>query len=333
MGRVWSLVGVWVGLLVCCAAGVRAQQPAPVLPVGSIRGVVKDVGGTPVAGAAVTAVSVAGGIRKTVADDDGSFEFTDFPAGAFTLTVVAEGLAPGKAAGKVTAGETVDVPSFALRIATANFDVDAISQRDLAQLQIQQEEKQRLIGLLPNFFVSYDRNAVPLTAKQKFELTDKTIFDPINFAASGATAAILYADNTYPGYGSGPGAYGKYFGASYAGLVTGTMLGGAVLPVVFHQDPRYFYMGTGSVWKRFGYAMATSVISKGDNGKWQPGYASVLGDFAAGAISNIYVPAGSRDGAALTFENGGLSILFDGVGNVIQEFLLKHLTPKVPKQP
>jgi len=118
-----------------------------------------------------------------------------------------------------------------------------------------------------------------------------------------------------------------------ADFVSGTLLGGAVLPVVFHQDPRYFYKGTGSVWSRFGYAMATAVIAKGDNGKWQPAYASVLGDVGAGALSNLYYPAGSRNGAALTFENGGLSILFDGAGNVVQEFLLKHLTPKVPKGP
>ena len=323
MGRVCILLGLWVWL----AAAVCAQQPA-----GSIHGLVKDVGGTPVGGATVTAASVAGGVRKTVSDEDGSFAFTNFPAGAFNVTVVAEGLAPGKASGKVAAGETVDLPPFALPIATANFDVDAISQRDLAELQIQQEEKQRLIGAIPNYFVSYDKNAVPLTAKQKFELTDKTIIDPVNFAITGAIAAIQYAENSYPGYGTGPGAYGKYFGASFAGFVSGTMLGGAVLPVVFHQDPRYFYMGTGSVWRRFGYAMATAVISKGDNGKWQPGYATVLGDFASGAISNLYVPAGSRDGAALTFENGALSILYDGLGNVVQEFVLKHFTPNVQKQ-
>jgi hypothetical protein len=329
MGRLWIAVGVWVWL----AAGVCAQQPAPVPPVGGIHGVVKDVDGVPVAGATVTAASVAGGVRKTTTVDDGSFEFTDFPAGPFNLTVVEDGLAPGKAAGKVSAGETVELAPFALPIATATFNVDAISQRDLAQLQIQQEEKQRLVGVLPNFFVSYDKNAVPLTAKQKFELTDKTILDPANFAFTMALAGIEQAQNTFPGYGSGPGAYGMRFGAAFADFVSGAMLGGAVLPVVFHQDPRYFYKGTGSVWRRTGYAIAMAAVSKGDNGKWQPAYAAILGDLASGAISNIYHPASSRDGAALTFENGGLSILFDAGGNIIQEFLLKHLTPKVPKQP
>jgi len=320
-------------VLLGVAAALGAQQPAgPAAATGTISGVVNDVGGTPVAGAPVVLSSV-GGQHKTTTDDAGGFQFTGIPAGAFSVTAAAEGLSPATATGKLAVGEVRVLPAFALAIATAHFDVDAISQREMAELQIQQEEKQRLFGAIPNYFVSYDKNAVPLTAKQKFELTDKTLIDPTAFAIAGVQAGIEQADNDLPGYGSGPGAYGKRFGASYANFAIGTVLGGAVLPIVFHQDPRYFYKGTGSVWRRFGYAMATAVVSKGDNGKWQPGYASVLGDFGAGAISNLYYPAGSRNGAALTFENGGLSVLFDGVGNVVQEFLLKHLTPKVPPQP
>jgi hypothetical protein len=330
VGRLlFAMLLAWVG----GATALGAQQPAvPAAVTGTISGVVNDVGGTPVAGAQVV-LSNTGGQRKTATDADGSFQFTGVPAGAFSLTAASDGLAPATVTGKLAAGEVRALPAFALAIATAHFDVDAISQREMAQLQIQQEEKQRLFGAIPNYFVSYDRNAVPLTAGQKFELTDKTLIDPTAFAIAGLQAGIEQANNDLPGYGSGPGAFGKRYGAAYANFAIGTVLGGAVLPVVFHQDPRYFYLGRGSVWHRFGYAMATAVVSKGDNGKWQPGYATVLGDFGAGAISNLYYPAGSRNGAALTFENGGLSILFDGVGNVVQEFLLKHVTPKVPKQP
>jgi hypothetical protein len=311
----------------------RAQQPAAAsAAMGSISGVVNDVGGTPVEGAQVV-LSTVSGQRKTLTDEDGGFQFTGVPAGAFSVTAAADGLAPATAAGRLGAGEVRTIPAFALPIATAHFDVDAISQREMAELQIQQEEKQRILGAIPNYFVSYDRNAVPLTAKQKFELSFKTMVDPVSFALTGLSAGIQQAQNTFPGYGSGPGAYGKRYGASYAGLASGTLLGGAILPVVFRQDPRYFYKGTGGVWKRFGYAMSTAVIAKGDNGKWQPAYASMLGDLGAGALSNLYYPAGSRNGALLTFANGGLSIAEDGVGNVVQEFLLKHLTPKVPKQP
>jgi len=315
-----------------CAAMAGGQQSAGGTATGVLDGVVNDVGGTPVEGAQVV-LSIVSGQRKTVTDEDGGFQFTGVVPGAFSVTAVADGLSPATATGRLAAGEVHEIPAFALPIATAHFDVDAISQREMAELQIHQEEKQRIFGAIPNYFVSYDRNAVPLTAKQKFELSFKTLVDPVSFGLAGLSAGVQQAQNTYPGYGPGAAGYGKRFGASYGDFFSGTMLGGAILPVVFRQDPRYFYKGTGGVWRRFGYAMSTAVIAKGDNGKWQPAYASVLGDLGAGALSNLYYPAGSRNGAALTFENGGLSILFDGVGNVVQEFLLKHLTPKVPKQP
>jgi len=109
------------------------------------------------------------------------------------------------------------------------------------------------------------------------------------------------------------------------------MLGGAVLPSLFHQDPRYFYKGTGSVWKRAGYAISTAVVARGDNGKWQPAYASVLGDFASGAISNLYYPAQNRNGAALTIENGFVGIAADAATNLLQEFVLKKISTGVKK--
>jgi hypothetical protein len=314
-----------------CAAMAGGQQSAGGTATGVLDGVVNDVGGTPVEGAQVV-LSIVSGQRKTVTDEDGGFQFTGVVPGAFSVTAVADGLSPATATGRLAAGEVHEIPAFALPIATAHFDVDAISQREMAELQIQQEEKQRIFGAIPNYFVSYDRNAVPLTAKQKFELSFKTLVDPVSFGLAGLSAGVQQAQNTYPGYGPGAAGYGKRFGASYGDFFSGTMLGGAILPVLFHQDPRYFYKGTGGVWKRFGYALSTAVIAKGDNGRWQPAYASMLGDLGAGAISNLYYPAGSRSGAKLTIGNGALSIAEDGAGNVIQEFLLKHLTPKVPMQ-
>jgi hypothetical protein len=317
-------------LLPCARAW--PQQAAPAAGVGSVSGVVKDVGGTPVEGAEVLVLSANGGQRKAVSDADGAFEVDGVAAGAFTLTVVADGLAPGSISGSIEAGRTFVAPVFALQIATAHFDVDAISQREVAELQVKQEEKQRIVGAIPNFFVSYDRNAVPLDAKQKMELTARTLIDPVNFLLVGANAGIEQAQNTFPGYGRGGMGYAKRYAASFANFTSGNLLGAGILPVIFRQDPRYFYDGHGSVWSRGAYAMSTAVIAKGDNGRWQPAYASVLGDFGAGMLSNLYYPRGSRHGVALTFENGGLSILSDGIGNVVQEFLLKRLTPKIPQQ-
>ena len=101
---------------------------------------------------------------------------------------------------------------------------------------------------------------------------------------------------------------------------------------MFKQDPRYFYMGTGTKKHRFLYAISRAVVARGDNGKWQPAYANVLGSLGAGAASNLYYPAANRQGATLTFENTGLSIGFDAISNLLQEFVLKHFSTGV-KQP
>jgi hypothetical protein len=167
-----------------------------------------------------------------------------------------------------------------------------------------------------------------MTTGQKYKLAARTIIDPVSLAITGIGAGVQQAENTFAGYGQGFLGYAKRYGAGYANFSIGTMLGGAVYPSFFHQDPRYFYKGTGTIWQRARYAISTAVRCKGDNGKWQWAYASVLGDFSAGAISNIYYPASDRDGAKLTLENGGLAVLSDGFDNLVQEFLLKHFTPK-----
>ena len=109
--------------------------------------------------------------------------------------------------------------------------------------------------------------------------------------------------------------------------MVGTFVGGAILPSILHQDPRYFYMGKGTVTHRLLYALASAVICKGDNGKWQPNYSSIGGDVAAGAIANVYYPQSDKDGASIVIEQGVLGALGDGLGNVVQEFLLKKVTP------
>ena len=57
----------------------------------------------------------------------------------------------------------------------------------------------------------------------------------------------------------------------------------------------------------------------------------MLGDLSAGAISSLYYPAADRHGAGLTLAEGFLNIGGDALGNVVQEFLFKRLTPHAPK--
>jgi len=72
-----------------------------------------------------------------------------------------------------------------------------------------------------------------------------------------------------------------------------------------------------------------SVICKGDNGHWQPNYSGILGSLAAGGISNLYYPAIDRDSAALTFDNTAIGIGSSAISNLLQEFVIRKLTPKL----
>ncbi|WP_157477445.1 carboxypeptidase-like regulatory domain-containing protein [Granulicella tundricola] len=308
-----------------------AQQGAAIPQgFGSVEGAVTDIDGDFVAGTRVV-LSVPHGTatREAVTDDQGRFSFSSVPSGDFSLSITAPGFAAQLIPGSLAAAEQKELAPIVLAVA-ASVGVDVvISQHDLAEEEIKIEEKQRIAGFIPNFFVTYDWKAAPLTSRQKWELAWHTTYDPAGFLLNAAFAGVEQANNSFSGYGSGPASYGKRLGANVADYTVGTIVGGYLLPVAFHQDPRYFYMGKerGSITHRTLYALSSAVICRGDNGRWQPNYSSILGDLAAGAVSNIYYPASDRNGAALTFENGLLGTVSDAVDNVIQEFLLRRITP------
>jgi hypothetical protein len=136
--------------------------------------------------------------------------------------------------------------------------------------------------------------------------------------------------NRFPGYGGGIQGYGKRYGADYATNFIGAMIGDVALPVLFHQDPRYFLKGSGSFGSRAMYAMSRTFIVRGDNKRPQFAYSRILGDLAAGAIANTYYPESNR-GAALVFESAGIDMAGNASVNLIREFILPGLTSHVPK--
>ena len=295
---------------------------------GSIRGVVADRTNTAVAGANITlARDDQSASQQTSTDDNGQFSFSGVTPGAFRLTIAATGFTTQTSSGTLHPGEAFQVPQITLAIPTVNTEVRVtFTHVELAELQIKDEEKQHVLGFIPNYYVSYIPDAVSLNTKQKFELAWKTTINPVTFALTGVAAGFEQMQNQYSGYGQGAQGYAKRYGATYADVVTGNFIGAALLPSIMKQDPRYFYKGTGTRKSRILYALANSVICKGDNGRWQPNYSGVLGSFAAGAISNLYYPASDR-GVGLTFENAAITIAAGSAANILQEFVIRKLTP------
>ena len=209
--------------------------------------------------------------------------------------------------------------SSAQQSATQQQSQQQLSQHDRAEQDIKKQEQQRVLGLLPQFNATDNQNAVPLSAGQKFKLAFRSAIDPATFVIAGLAAGISEAQDGYPGYGWGAQGYFKRWGASYADSFDSTMIGNAMLPALFHQDPRYFRLGKGKVMHRVWYAALTTVRCKGDNGKWQFNYSNVLGNFAAGGISNIYYPSSDR-GAGLTIERASVVTAEGALGALFLEF-------------
>jgi hypothetical protein len=310
-----------------------AQTPDQQQP-GTIAGTVVDQTGTASVGAQVSLThDDRSPAQETFTDNNGQFTFSNILPGPFHLTIASEGFESQTASGILHSGENYTVPRVTLAVASVVTQVHVTPEqtKEIAEVEIKEEEKQRVLGFVPNFYVTYLPNPAPLDTKQKFELAWRTNIDPITFGLVGAAAGIQQESDELNGYGQGAEGYAKRYAASYGDTFIGTFIGSAILPSILKQDPRYFYKGEGSFRSRFLYALAFTVICKGDNGRWQPNYSNVLGTLAAGGISNAYYPPQNR-GVDLTFESSLIGIGTTAAANVLQEFIVRKFTPKVPKQ-
>jgi hypothetical protein len=261
---------------------------------------------------------------------NGEFAFTKLPAGSYLVIVNAKGFAPFTSTEfVVTAQQSYEVPNVALSVASADTSVTVRPTEEIAAEQIKAEEKQRLIGVIPNFYISYVYDAAPMTTKQKFSLASRDTFDPISLIGVGLAAGIEQANNTYAGYGQGAAGYGKRFAAQFGDGRSSDFLSHAVFPSLFHQDPRYFYQGTGSTKSRLVHALSYSVIARSDTGKPMPNYSYFLAAICSGALSNAYYPHADR-GINLVFTTAAIGIAGRAGGTVVREFFSKRLTTNVP---
>lgn len=301
-----------------------AAAPAAAAPTATILGTVKDENGNVVPNATIALTSSAAKYSATTGAN-GFFSFSVNP-GTYAATVSAPGLVPWTASLTVGAGEYRQIRGIVLKVEAVVSTIQVTgSEKELATRQVKLEEDQRILGAIPNFYVSYLPNAAPLSAGQKYSLAWRYSIDPFNILIGGIAAGEEQAEDAYPGYGQGAQGYGKRFGAALADEFTSNMIGGAVLPSLLHQDPRFYYRGTGSTASRVWYSIETVFICKGDNGKWQPNYSFVAGDFASGAISNLYYPKQQR-GWQITVDTGFENLAWGAVGSLAEEFVLKRLT-------
>jgi carboxypeptidase family protein len=314
-------------------ATAATEQIVDPQQLGAISGTVEDQLGAVNAGVTVQLILEQDSTgQEVVSGDNGQFSFGHVTPGPFHLKISAPGFVGQELSGVLEPGQFYIVPRIMLAVSGGASEVRVnLSPVEVAQEQIKEQEKQRVFGIVPNFYVTYDPDPVPLNARQKFHLAWKSTTDPVSFIGVGMLAGFEQAADEYSGYGQGMQGYAKRYGAAYADVFAGTFIGSAILPSVLKQDPRYFYRGTGSTRSRIGYAVANSVMCKGDNQRWQPNYSTIMGAFAAGGISYLYYPSSDRS-AGLLVQNSLLKIAESSLAGIFQEFVVRRLTPRARNQ-
>ena len=264
--------------------------------------------------------------------NNGEFKFAGLVPGTYRVTVTGPGMGTYVSPDiKLQADEFRIVPQIVLAVAAASSAVTVMGDKEeIAEEQVHIAVQQRVLKVFPNFYSTYDWNAPPMGTKQKFQLAFRAMIDPMAFAGAAGVAGAEQYYNIFPSYGGGIQGYAKRYGAAYANDFSGRMFSSAIFPSIFHQDPRYFYRGSGT-HPQAGRSMQCPrpFIARGDNGRWQPNYSEILGNFAAGALSNLYYPSDSR-GVTLTIGNALIETAGRAGTNLVREFVLRGITSKVP---
>ena len=325
----------WFLITAICALPLPGfgQQAVPTSDAkANISGLVQDSSGAVIRDAQVSLLGSDGHVQKVVSSGSGGeFRFEGLSHGSFRVAVASAGLTPFLSPAIVLAdNQSYDLQNISMSVASTSTDVQVTATtEEIADVQLKTEVTQRVFGLLPNFYTSFAHDAAPLNTRQKFSLAGHSIFDPARFAVAGIAAGVEQANRSYPGYGYGASGYGKRYAAAFGDQLTGTLISFAILPSIFHQDPRYFYQGSGSTKSRVLHALASAVTARSDSGTVQPNYSFILGDLASGGLANLYYPHANR-GAGLLFRNAGFGILGRATDSLIREFVLKRITTHVP---
>jgi Carboxypeptidase regulatory-like domain len=296
-------------------------------PPASISGNVTDVDGLIIPQAIVRVSEPAPNESRTITTNEtGFFELKNLdPETPHKIVVSAKGFSDWTSPPiTLKPGQRLELTEVKLKVAVVETTVAAVTMEQLAIEQAKAEEKQRVFGIIPNFYVSYDKNAVPLTKKLKYEIAFKAGTDIASIAGDLFYAGLEQAADT-PDYQQGAKGYGQRFGAAYADSFSNIMIGGAVLPSLLHQDPRYFYQGTGTGKSRALHAISSPFICRGDNGRHQVNFSSMGGDLIASSLANLYYPDSNR-GPGLVFSTFAINSGARVANALVQEFILRKHT-------
>lgn len=317
------------------AQATSAQnQSAPAFRDGAtVSGTVLDTNGDVIQGARVqlSEARAPGTQREVKSGATGQFELSDLKPGTYIVTVSGDGMTTFVSKPiPVRVNDSVIVPKIVLGVAAATTSVTVMDEEQASIEQVKIAEQQRVLKVFPNFYSSYDWNAPPMLAKQKYRLAARTLIDPVSFLTTAGIAGAEQYKNVFPSFGGGVEGYGKRYGAAFASHGSAELFTRAVFPSMFHTDPRYFIMGKGTSQARALHAVTSTWVTRGDDGSRRINFPQILGGLSAAALSNAYFPSKER-GINLVLINGLGDLGGNMVDNLIREFLLSRVTTRAKR--
>ena len=224
---------------------------------------------------------------------------------------------------ETSVGEETDFMAEEKKFWAQPSDAQAPEQSESAKPAAQNTpppQPKRILGVMPNFWaVSAGTIPPPPTPKQAFVLATKNSLDYSSFIFVGITSALAEWTNTHPQLGQGMAGYGSYYWRGFVDKVDGNYWVIFLLPTAFHQDTRYYALGTGGIWKRGIYAASRVLITPNYHGHNSFNVSEVLGRGIAQGISLAYYPSGTRTAGAVASKYGW-AIGRDMLTNVFREF-------------
>jgi hypothetical protein len=178
----------------------------------------------------------------------------------------------------------------------------------------------RILDVIPNFrAVSAGQQLPKQSVKEKFMTTTEDSFDYSSVFIPAVLAGYSMARNATPEFHQGAAGYARYFWHSAVDQTSENYMVEFIVPVITHEDTRYYTMGSGGFLKRTGYALSRAVITRSDSGKEVFNLSEVVGSGASSGLSSLYYPSRERS-LANTGEEWGLDIGIDAAAMFAKEF-------------
>ena len=212
---------------------------------------------------------------------------------------------------------------------SSSLDGPALSQDDLPDDPGSKQQNpdphrkpqtKRILGIVPNFrAVSTDEKLPPQSVKEKFLTTTEDSFDYSSAVIPIVLAGYNLGIKATPEFHQGMAGYGRYLWHSALDQTTENYFVEFAVPVLTHEDSRYYTLGRGGFIKRTGYALSRAVVTRSDSSKSVFNVSEVIGAGASAGLSNLYYPAPERN-FSNTATNWGLDIGIDAFTFFLKEF-------------